>query len=541
MKVKNKEVVIYLKRLEKLAARKTSEACQAAEEEAMLFRQQLDKVTNLSDEGSFAEGLNSLINRLILNEKTIHFSPRTPATIRQALVQFLQLRRHFPYDVWEPVSEPDKSAPDESNVFAARKAYARAVDFDECDNRDQDLCDLLRMFGRLARNIRSSFLPRIIQLITDMKDACRWNKSISEQEASRLVDDFIACWKLVMTETELLDPEELLEIWPKRPTHEAQNEYSSIDAIGLDAEEATDASRERAWEIYCRELKDIMLPANASKGSAHPLSYLASFITDIADEMERGEPSTDARWSKLDYDTLSRVLSANTLFTFDGYEIEDEGMESEGTYCQSMVEVCCEEPTPENNYKKQIIKDLDRYLDAACLLAKKIGSKSYDDFAECQARFAAHNGDFRGYLDRDKLIAAKDLNIFISRLKRARPVLWVDNANYDPKLSDTQTAFNALKAHVSSETDRGIAAKAPKRVRKFGHEGNGLKGPKTRTMKEQKRAFDAFLKEHPEGPGHSRISRAHECWLKHPEWIKAAKATGEAKGYANHKSLAAAK
>jgi len=434
----------YLKRLEDLAAAKTAAAADAAGKEATLFRRRLDKVTDLSDEGPFAQGLNTLINRLIPSDWRIDTGPRSPSAMRQSLIQFLQLRQCFSCDTWEVVAEPDDTAPDESNVISTKKRYLMDVDYDECDSRDRDISDLLLMFGRLARNIKSSFLPRIIQLIIDMKDACRWNKSNTEQEASRLVDEFITCWKLVMTETELLDPEELLEVWPKRPTHEDQNKYSSLDTTGLDAEEATDASRERAWEIYCRENKDIMLSANASKGSAHPLSYLASFVTDIADKMERGEPSTDARWRKLDYDTLARVLSANTLFSYDGYEMDEE--------TEELVEVNCTEPTPENKYKKQIIKDLDRYLDAACLLAKKIGSKSYDDFAECQARFAAHNGDFHGYLDHEKLIAAKDLNILITRLKRARPVLWVDNANYKPN----DTPLPARVVDVSKEGAKSL-------------------------------------------------------------------------------------
>jgi len=102
--------------------------------------------------------------------------------------------------------------------------------------------------------------------------------------------------------------------------------------------------------------------------------------------------------------------------------------------------------------------------------------------------------------------------------------------------------FQGVKVHVTAETNREIAAKAPKRTRKFGHEGNGLKGPKTRMMVKQKNLFSQYLVRCPEGKGHSRISRAHELWFAHAaEWEKAARATGEAKGYSSHKALAAAK
>jgi len=101
--------------------------------------------------------------------------------------------------------------------------------------------------------------------------------------------------------------------------------------------------------------------------------------------------------------------------------------------------------------------------------------------------------------------------------------------------------IDGIRHHVTAETDREISAKAPKRKRRFGHEGNGLKGPKTLMMAKQKAAFFAFLKDHPECKGHSRISRAHELWQMHPEWESAATAVGEAKGYSSHKALAAAK
>lgn len=95
--------------------------------------------------------------------------------------------------------------------------------------------------------------------------------------------------------------------------------------------------------------------------------------------------------------------------------------------------------------------------------------------------------------------------------------------------------------HITKEANRIIAAKAPKRKRKFGHEGNGLKGPKTEMMTKQKEIFFAYLKDHEESKEHSRLSRAHELWNKHPKWETARKAKGEARGYSSYKALAAAK
>lgn len=80
-----------------------------------------------------------------------------------------------------------------------------------------------------------------------------------------------------------------------------------------------------------------------------------------------------------------------------------------------------------------------------------------------------------------------------------------------------------------------------KHVRKYGHEGNGLKGPKTLMMVRQQRIFADFLMRKPICEGHSRMSRAHECWVQNPAWATARTAQGEARGYASHKSLSAAK
>lgn len=60
-------------------------------------------------------------------------------------------------------------------------------------------------------------------------------------------------------------------------------------------------------------------------------------------------------------------------------------------------------------------------------------------------------------------------------------------------------------------------------------------------MVRQQRIFADFLMMNPIFDGYSRTSRAHECWVQNPAWATARTAQGEAKGYASHKSLSAAK
>lgn len=99
-----------------------------------------------------------------------------------------------------------------------------------------------------------------------------------------------------------------------------------------------------------------------------------------------------------------------------------------------------------------------------------------------------------------------------------------------------------INDHVTSEADRIIAAKAPKRKRKYGHEGNGLKGSKTKFMEKQRKVFDAWMKKHPDATRGKKTKEpaARLCWLEHKdEWDAAKKAKGEKRGYKSPKSLAA--
>lgn len=98
-----------------------------------------------------------------------------------------------------------------------------------------------------------------------------------------------------------------------------------------------------------------------------------------------------------------------------------------------------------------------------------------------------------------------------------------------------------LEDLIRSEADRIIDALKPKVARRYVSRGNGMRGPRTRAMLAQLRAFEAFLVPHPVTGEFSRISRAHQCWMVHPEWSGMARAEGEDRGYSSHKALAAAR
>jgi len=101
--------------------------------------------------------------------------------------------------------------------------------------------------------------------------------------------------------------------------------------------------------------------------------------------------------------------------------------------------------------------------------------------------------------------------------------------------------ISRLKAHITAEANRIIAALKPKEAKRYVPKGNGLRGPKTRAMQTQLRVFEAFLERYPVTDEFSRISRAHQCWVKHPEWTEKTRAKNEFRGYSSYKALAAAK
>lgn len=99
-----------------------------------------------------------------------------------------------------------------------------------------------------------------------------------------------------------------------------------------------------------------------------------------------------------------------------------------------------------------------------------------------------------------------------------------------------------FRAIIDGAADRVIAAKAPKRKRKFGHEGNGRKGPKTAFMENQRQILAAWIKKHQEVLRGKKTKEpaAKLCWLENKNaWDKARFASGDNRGYSSPKALAA--
>ena len=510
-------------------------AREIADNETFEHLNELDEIKDLSDDGQFARSLNNAIESL----RPIPWPRDRPPSllrIRESLIQYCLLRKEVFYEEWHCAENLDEQAADNDNLVSCEKVHRSWKLQKACLARDNDLEDLLQMFGRLARNIKSAFLPRVITLLADMNDVIHWSAHPSRTEATRLVDEFCTCWRLVLTEVRLLDEEEKLEAYPHRPIREMSSSLSDVvDFLGWPAGMASDESHERAWKDYRRRLKNLMPPEDESF-AVHPMRPLSTTIAKLAEDAEKREFTSSAPLSNEDYKLLAHILSVDTTLEYSVFEVKDGEDEYDPNTWETFT---CDTPTEEDEYKIEIIKNLKRYLDVLCDQAKEIESKACEDLVRCQELIGNYYNTFFD-CDQREIEFAAQLKTFITCLRRGLATFWVDHKNYNP--AKTRKDVAEIKAHVTAEADREIAAKAPKRKRQFGHEGNGLKGPKSTFMMRQRKIFEKYLAAHPVDGKNTRIVRAHQCWLKHKDaWDRAAKAQGDAKGYANHKILAQAK
>lgn len=136
-------------------------------------------------------------------------------------------------------------------------------------------------------------------------------------------------------------------------------------------------------------------------------------------------------------------------------------------------------------------------------------------------------------------------NTFVAKLPELAACISQEDAKkheYAETSKGHKTIITEINHHITEEANRIIACKAPKRKKKYGHEGNGHKGPKTSYMEKQRKTFQAWLDHHPESirGKKTKISAARRCWMEHQQaWDKARTAEGDKRGYSSPKALSA--
>ena len=325
----------------------------------------------------------------------------------------------------------DKILPDVRDEENLEKTAGLSLwsDYAVSERLSELLDDVLMCLGKLAKNIKSTALSRIVTLAAKCATFGELPLANNEEDARGLAKEFLECVRIVNAELRIMEPEEQRGVHPSAPVHEYEEEDEEFDADqfspNTDPDDATAAAREFAVEQYEKKFADLLPKKGAGKNEKHRFQYLSDFIRSIADEMEKGEPSVDTHWSRLDTSLLSRVLATDFDLTYESYEREDVDSD-DGKYYVRLTHDTCWEETAESRLKKLIVDDLQRYLNASARVAQAVGSPSLSDWSRLLTLMGKHGGHFRGYFFDSEVSVAMDLREFVNTLARARDRIFGD-------------------------------------------------------------------------------------------------------------------
>ena len=235
--------------------------------------------------------------------------------------------------------------------------------------------NVLFMLAQLARQIRSYALEDILRLRIE----CALSWSFSNAEADRLAARFAYCWNFVMSEYEILDDKERVNISvrPLRKEADSAEDENPYRTPGMTPEEITAAERKFALERLHRRLPDYV----------DSVGKLRGIVSRAADQLAAGEPfdgTMDEIFSNLR--ALRDVLVAETDIY---YEIHND---TEYKSDDSLVET--HERTDETAARETLVAEFDRFFDVATAVARRIGSKTASEFVAVKAILDSRKGDF---------------------------------------------------------------------------------------------------------------------------------------------------
>ena len=281
--------------------------------------------------------------------------------------------------------------------------------------------DAVFMLGQIAKRINSFLLPRIVALRLDLM-RLGFRGDGDEAEARRLVKEFEECYDTLLTEVSFMDVRERAGIWPKVPVHpvDTSGSYEMFyPKRGMTPEEATQGSRAAALRNHRRE----------TRGFAKKVAALTACFSRLADEVQLGIASASAVGLSPDWQMLSEVLQTFTVLVYHKFHDMDlffcNDPERTNYYADIGMDMASEE-TEATRAKQELGREIIRYVNAAIALARRVGSKSANDFVLVKSLFEKHDGDFRRA--EHSLAVKADLSSFLDTLKSARERLRADVA-----------------------------------------------------------------------------------------------------------------
>ena len=289
------------------------------------------------------------------------------------------------------------------------------------------IAEFLRMMGRLARQIHSCEMQRILRLIVATKGRPWRGESVSREEADRLADETAHCFNAIKAEITLLSPEERIQlryprVWHSRPDHNIYRELPQ----GLSPEDKTNWCRNLAYSRFKDEYYVLMPSAGFNCKVLDLVKETERGVNELAKALRGDHPALDSGKDRFDYKTLGDILSADLRLYYDRYYVKkefDEDVREEIEY-EDTVEVA--EDTEQQKSKNRIVEDLRGILSDAIRLASQCGSKSDDLWLQAQVLFEKRGGDFHSCSEGDDDYAEVDLRDFLCAFRSARLKLWAE-------------------------------------------------------------------------------------------------------------------
>ena len=427
--------------------------------------ERLSILDGLSTEGKAYKRLDRLISELtgyyLFQFTGFNFGRK----LKEILSALFQYNFVFPKTTYRAKDEIDPNASDEDNIEKSVGQSHWWMAFSESDLFTRLLDDVLICLGRLAKNINSTAIPRIVALMARCEPFGSVALTNDPKEAESLAAEFINCMRIVNAELRLMQPEDWMGVFPARPVHDDEDvEEFDADQFSNNTDpcDATEAARDFAVEQYNKSFADVMPKDGAVREENHPLKYLSDSVRRMADEMENGLPTVDKRWWKLDTQKLARVLESDFDLRYENYETEDAPEDDEGRECVHLTHDTCWEETTEGRFKKLIVADLKRYISAGATIARTVGSPSLGDWARMLTLMEKYDGHFHDYFSAQAL-ARKNLREFISALVRARDQIWGDVTAFGgvkPLIKNTDTSIKigpyASKFVMKCDPGKGV-------------------------------------------------------------------------------------
>ena len=483
MKVKKRELRM---RLMKLAEQKTKQV--EAETAAFMEdqRKRLPDMVPLEADGEFADYLDGQIESVCDCFAGNPLLP--PRCYADMLRQFVEYVPSIEIPCYGVKGEIDPSLPDEENLRESSTIiYDAQPDLLAYRRVRTKVEDLMTVFAKVAKNINSPFFPRVLKLLAFIRTLGeRYKRRPSHEEAEKFRDEFLECWDLVFADVCLLDECDMAKACPPKPVHELEEEewnFLGFQPKSNDPKKETERSRMASLEDY-RRTHAAIVSKRSPDGDNPPMRALLRQIQWGYRKMKMNKVEIDSVCHWLDYELLEKVIGSDFDFAYWPYVRKGKRKIERGELIR--------ETQVEDEIKSEIIRALMKWFAEASRYAKRIGSSSYADWANCMILMRKYWGRFDVYLNPN---AKRDLRTLITTIQSARNQLWVDSKNYEPPKNDpSRVSIANIEPAAENTMVKGMKTRKTTEQRKRSNPAKIPLSPEQKAWRDESKKARAEIK-----------------------------------------------